>query len=185
MNEIIQPGGVQSANLITRPGFDDVLKLTGFYQVVCRDARGHIKWEDEIRNLVTTVGKNDMLDKYFAGSTYTASPFMGLVDNAGFSAYNAADTMASHAGWAENVDYDEATRPAVTFGAAAAGVKATSAACVFTISASVTIKGCFITTVSTKSGTTGILYSVGNFSGGDRAVVDNDTISASYSATQT
>ena len=42
--------------------------LKGYYTVECYDADGNLKWSDDIHNLVVTVGKNDMLDKYFAGS---------------------------------------------------------------------------------------------------------------------
>lgn len=171
----------QSCGLKTRPGIADLLATKGRYEVTCRDKDGNIKWVDHIDNLITDVGANDMLDKHLEGSSYTAAWYAGLVNNAGFSAYAAGDTMSSHAGWAESDDYDEATRPQLSFAAASSRSKATDTAAEFTIDASVTIKGIFVASNSTKSGTTGVLLSVGNFSGGDRAVVDNDVISVSYS----
>ena len=36
--------------------------LTGYYDVKCLDSAGNVKWEETITNLVTTVGKNDILD---------------------------------------------------------------------------------------------------------------------------
>lgn len=143
-----------------------------------------VKWTDEHRNLVTTVGKNDLLDKYFKGSAYTAAFYVGLVDNASFSAYAAADTMSSHAGWLESVAYSNATRPALTLGTPAAGSVDNSASrASFTINATATLDGAFVTTVSTKSGTTGILYSCGAFSGGDRAVANGDTLQVQVTLT--
>ncbi len=139
------------------------------------DATGDLKWIEEIHNLVTTVGKNDMLDKYFAGSSYTATWFIGLIDNASWTAVAAGDTMASHAGWIESADYAEATRPAVTWSAAAAGSKAASTYAEFTINASITIRGAFLNSISTKSGSTGILYSAAAFSG-TRTLVNNDLL---------
>ncbi len=139
------------------------------------------KWTDEIQNLVTTAGKNDLLDKYLSGSGYTATWFLGLVDNSGFSAYAAGDTAASHAGWTESTAYSNANRPTPSFGSASAGSKATTATA-FNINATATINGCFLISNNTKGGTTGILYSAGSFSGGNRAVANGDTLNVTYTA---
>lgn len=143
-----------------------------------------LKWQDVIHNLVTTAGKNDMLDKYFEGSGYTAAWYVGLIDNAGWSAVNAADTMSSHSGWAEADEYDEATREAVSFGNASSGSKAADAATEFTINATITIRGAFLASDSAKNGTDGVLYSAAAFSG-TRALVDNDIlrVTPTYSLT--
>jgi len=163
----------------------EAVEAHGRYHAVCRDADGNIKWEDDIENLVTTVGKNFALDTTFAGSAYTAAWFMGLVDGGSAPAYNVADTMASHAGWTENVGYSNATRPAPAFSSAAAGTKATSTGVVFTINATGTIAGAFMNTVSTKSGTTGTLYSAGSFTGGNKSVANGDSLTITYSASLT
>jgi hypothetical protein len=56
----------------------------------------------------------------------------------------------------------------------------TSTATVFTSNATSTIAGAFLTTNNTKGGTTGTLFSVGNFTVGDRAIVSVDTLNVTY-----
>jgi hypothetical protein len=159
----------------------------GVYTVECRDAQGNLKWSEEMHNLVVNVGLKDMNDKYFAGSAYTAAWYLGLVTGPGASnTYAAGDTMASHAGWTEDSGYSQATRPAATFGAATTAdpsviTNALSVA-VFSINATTTIAGAFLTSDDTKGGTTGTLFSVANFQApGDRAVVSGDTLNITYS----
>ena len=173
------------AGLDARAATAELMTASGVYSVECFDVDGNLKWSDEFDNLVTTVGKNFMLDTTFSGSAYTAAWFLGLVTGPGTTnTYAAADTMATHAGWAESVAYSNAARVTAAFGTAASSSKATSAA-VFNINATATVAGSFLTTVSTKSGTTGTLYSVGNFSGGDRLVTSGDTLNVTYTATLT
>lgn len=146
-------------------------------------------WQEVNTNLVTTAGLNDILDKYFGGSGYTAAWFCGLVSSASFTAYAAGDTMASHAGWLEaggsNAPTYTGNRPALTFGAASAGVKATSSASSFTFTGAGTIRGAFTNSVTTKDGTTGVLYNAVDFTGGTRTVANTDVVnvSVSFSAT--
>ena len=146
-----------------------------------------VKWIEAFDNLVTTVGKNDMLDKYLAGSSYTAAWYIGLIGSTSYTTGAAVgDTMSSHGGWVEDVEYSQAARVTTAWSAAAAGSKALSSACVYSINGDgTTIKGCFLTTVSTKSGTTGILFSAGLFTGGDKILANGDTLNVSYTATLT
>lgn len=150
---------------------------------------GKLIFEDAFPNLVFNAGKSDALDKYFAGSAYTAAWFMGLVDGGSAPTYNAADTSGSHAGWTESTAYSNANRVTVAWNAASAtgggagsagtGSKASQAA-VFNINGTATIAGCFITTLNTKSGTTGITYSAGSFTAGNRGVINGDTLSVTW-----
>lgn len=140
------------------------------------------KWQDSVHNLVTTVGKNNILDNHLSGSAYTATWFLGLISSAGYTAVALADTMAAHAGWTESVAYSNASRPTAAWSAAAAGSKTLSTGAVFNVNAADTIKGCFLNSVSTKGGTTGTLYSAGLFTGGDQPVVNGNTLTVTYTA---
>ena len=159
----------------------EVVALQGVYSVACRNAAGELLWTDTARNTVMTLGKNDALDKYLAGSAYTAAFYLMLVGATGYTTGpDAGDTMASHGGWVEDQNYSQGTRPAPSFGTASGGSKATTLAATFTMNASTTIKGVALTTISTKGGTTGILFSAGTFSGGDKVLSSGDTLSVNY-----
>lgn len=153
------------------------------YDVECIRPDGTVRWTESVFNTVMTAGKNDLLTNYFKGSAYTAAFFVGLVDNASFSAISAADTAASHAGWLESVAYSNATRPALTLGTASGGSIDNSASkASYTINATATINGAFTITNSTKSGTTGVLYSASSF-GSTRAVLNGDTLNVQVTLT--
>ena len=177
------------ATALLGAGVGEQVSVTGRYDVKCLDADGNLKWEDSIENLVVTVGKNDLLDKYFAGSTYTAAWYMGLVDSASFSAYAAGDTLASHTGWLEYLNYtisgSSTNRATAAWNAASAGSKA-STATTFTISgAGGTVLGAILCTTQARNtssnGGAGILYSAGSFAT-SRAVIAGDSLLVTYTA---
>jgi hypothetical protein len=154
------------------------LSINGYYEVKCYDAEGVLKWEEGIPNLVVTVGKNDMLDKYFAGTTYTAGWYMGLVDGATSPTYAAGDTLASHPGWTENTSYSGTDRITVGWTSASAGSKVSTSTS-FSINATATIAGALLCTSQAKSNTSGILFSAGSFAA-NKPVVSGDTLSVTY-----
>lgn len=156
------------------------ISISGKYDVSCYGADGELKWEDTIHNLVMTVGKTDILTNYFTGSGYTAAFFLGLLNTG--ATYAIGDTMSSHSGWTENINYASATRPAPSWNAASGTARSTTATAYAINGAGGTIAGAFLTTVSTKSGTTGVLYSAGNFTGGDKVVANGDTLNVTYTA---
>ena len=161
------------------------VKAGGVFTVQCFDSEGNLKWSEEKHNLVVNVGLKDMNDKYFTGSAYTAAWYIGLYGAAASNNPAAGDTMASHAGWTEVTAYSQATRPAATFAAATTAdpsvISNSASVAVFSINATTTVGGAFLTSDNTKGGTSGTLFSASDFAApGDRSVVSGDVINCSY-----
>lgn len=164
------------ASIIARPKAVERFKIGSVYTFECFDKHGNLRWREECHNITVNTGLDDILDKYFKGSSYTASFFVGLTD--GTPTVAAGDTMASHAGWVEVTAYDEAVRQTLTPGSVSSqSVDNSASKAVFTISGSTTIGGGFVTTDNTKGGSSGTLVNAVAFTGGDRSLVDDDTLS--------
>lgn len=157
----------------------DILS-THRYLVEAFDRDGNLLWTEEFDNIVVNSGLADIVDKYYRGNAYTAAHYVGLTD--GTPTFAADDTMASHAGWTEVTAYSEGTREAYTPGAVS-GTSVDNSASVaeFTINASTTVGGAFLTTDSTKGGTTGTLIGGGAFST-DRSLGSGDTLRVTITA---
>ena len=158
------------------------VKLGGVFHFKCFDKDGNLKWEDSTHNLVVNVGLKHLNDTFFSGSAYTATWYLGLVNASPSPSYAAADTLASHAGWAETTSYTGNRKP-VTFAAATTAdpsvITNSAVPSQFSMNATVTVAGAFLANVDT--GTSGILFSVSSFqSPGNRNVVNGDTLSVTY-----
>ncbi len=128
-------------------------------------------------NLVTTEGKNHALDVIFGGGSQVDPWYIGLVDNSPSPSFNAADTLASHAGWAEITTELSTIRLAWTDAAASAGSKGTTTTSDFSITGTTTVNGLFVCSVAT--GTAGTLFSAGSFSA-TQDLINGDTFRVSY-----
>lgn len=184
-NDKVKSQDVAASSLQAGGSAAESASAKGVYKIQCHDAQGNLKWEAEAPNLVVNAGLQDMNAKYFTGSSYTAAWYLGLYGSGATNSPSAGDTMSSHAGWTEVTDYSQATRPACSFGTpstANPSVATNSASpATFSINATTTVGGAFLTTSNTKGGTTGTLYSAADFSSpGDRAVVSGDTLSVTY-----
>lgn len=175
-----------ASGLITNPGSSEGLKATGRFVIECFDKDGKLKWVDDSKNLVVNVGLQYMAGTALDGSTARiTSWYLGLYGAASSNDPAAGDTMSSHAGWTEVTDYTEATRPAATFVAATTAnpsvVTNSASKAQFTMNATVTVGGAFLTSNNTKGGTSGTLFSAKDFnSPGDRAVVSGDVVLVTY-----
>lgn len=164
----------------------DSLSINGTYHAICYDAQGNVKWDSAIKNIVTTVGRDATLDSIL-GNSAAGAVVMGLK---GTGTALITDTQSSHGSWLEvglaNAPTYTGNRPAPTFGAAGSGIKSTSSAVSFAITSTGTVAGCFINIggSATKDGTTGVLFSAGDFSS-SKAVTSGDSIAVTYTATLT
>jgi len=192
MNDRIGTGDALAAGMTAGALSGDAVRTSGMFAVECHDADGNTLWSENVPNLLTTLGKNFLLDQGLAGSSYTAADYMGLISSASFSAVSASDTMASHSGWLEadssNAPAYGTTRPTCAWSSASAGAKALSAALSFVFTNSGTVQGLFLVVGSgasaTVANTGGTLFNAGTLATA-QPVVSGNTITASYTATLT
>jgi hypothetical protein len=181
-----------SAGLITNRAGAESVGAGGVFTVTCVGADGVEKWSDTFHNLVVNQGLQDMNSKYFQGSGYTAAWYLGLVQGPGSgTTYAAGNTLASHGatgsgGWTELVPGTAYTgnRKAVTFGTATTADPSVidnsgSPSSFAMLVNSTVVAGAFLCSVS--SGTSGVLFSAGDFTGGDKTVDAGDTLNVTYS----
>ena len=181
----------QSASIIRTTKTNEDAYCDGFYKIDCFDTNNNLKWSDSIKNVVTTVGKNFVLDTVLAGSGYTVTgPYIGLISNVSYTTGPVVgDTMASHGGWTEagntNAPQYTGTRKTAVFNAASSNAKSLSSALSFAITNTGGVKGAFLvlgTANNIVDNTSGTLYSAGLFTNGDKAVANGDTLNISYTA---
>lgn len=132
-------------------------------------------------NDITNVGKNYIFNTMFNNGTQIAnnSWFIGLISLASYSALNATDTMSSHSGWTEFTSYSQSTRVAWGSGTSTAQSTSNASPCQFDITGSGTVKGVFVNSNSTISGTSGTLWATALF-GADVPVTNGDQLKITY-----
>ena len=184
-NEKISSSDVVSSGLICGQKSAEEMMALGKFTMTCYDKDGKLKWSAEEHNLVVNVGLQYMCGTGLTSVTQVTTWYIGLYGAGASNNPAAGDTMASHAGWTEVVPYSQATRPACTFATATTAnpsVATNSASpAAFSINATSTVGGAFLVSNSTKSGSTGTLFSAADFSApGDRSVVNGDTLNVTY-----
>ena len=176
-----------TAGMITNRVGGERVGAGGVFTVTCVGADGQEKWSDTFNNLVVNQGLQDMNSKYFVGSGYTAAWYLGLVQGPGSgTTFAAGDTLATHAGWTELVPGTAYTgnRKTATFGTATTADPSVIANTASPASFAMLVNGTVVAgaiLASVNSGTSGILFSAGDFTGGDKTVDNGDTLNVTYS----
>jgi hypothetical protein len=109
------------------------------------------------KNGTTTLGHNYLLNTSFRNTTQSASWFTFLIAQGGYSQLLAADTSASHSGWAEETQYS-GNRPAWSPPAASSGTLITSAVS-YVATADIEVRGAGLANSNAKGSTTDLIYS--------------------------
>ena len=145
-----------------RLGKPERMQIRGHYKVTCRNADGSVKWVDEFSNIIVNTGLDHVLDVTLDAGSQITTWYVGLK---GSGTPVAGDTSASHAGWSEVTAYSQATRQTWTGGSVTnQSINNSGAPASFTINSdSTVIHGAFLISNSTKGGSTGTLFSAGNF----------------------
>ena len=151
----------------------------------------------EFPNGIANEGKNKLLDVMFHAATAITTWWLGLIDNAGYSALAATDTYANidqaGNGWDEFTDYTDpanagsaSTRPEWTEGAASGQAITNGSPVVFDVTGSGTVKGLFlvggIAGAQNKGDHTagGSLWATALFGTGDVPVNAEDQLKVTY-----
>lgn len=136
------------------------------------------------KNLVVNQGINHMLNVTLNAITQVTTWYIGIFE--GNYTPVATDTAAGFpAAATESTAYAEAAR--VTYNEAtstAQSVTNSASVAVFTINATKTIYGAFLSSVSTKSATTGTLFAASRFATA-RSVISGDTLNVTYTFNMT
>jgi hypothetical protein len=182
-------GGVQlSLDLISQKKVNQSAEAVGrFTYEIIRD--GEVIETFHSRNLITNEGLTYKTGVALLGTTAITTWYLVPVDDAPTIA--AGDTYASHAGWAEVENYEEATRQEWEGAAGAAGVATNSADRVeITISSGgadiggmALVGGGSDPTVKGDTAGGGTLFSVDAFDVGDRNLQANDIFRITYQYT--
>jgi hypothetical protein len=156
-------------------------RWTGVQAWKGRPNQSELLWSVDFPNGITDEGIHHALDRFtdITGPEPTLAPWhAGLIDNASFTGVDTSDTMASHTGWIENQDFSESVRQQLNFSAAATRTISDSVS--FSINATVTIRGLFVTSDNTKGGTSGTLFSTALFAT-PPSLVSGNSLTANYS----
>jgi hypothetical protein len=145
----------------------------------------HLKWGEETDNMVVNVGLQHILDILFVSATAQIDPwYVGLItDNSAAFDVLPADTMASHSTWSEDTTYSDGTRPAYIDVRTLQSVDNSGTTADFSINGTTIIAGAFMASSSTKGETASTLLCGGVFTGGERSVINGDTLQVTYTFT--
>ena len=156
-----------------------MIALGGTFNVQCVGSDGRQKWQTLAHNMVVDVGIQHILDIIFTGAGGQVSTwYVGVGDEN--PAVASTDTMGSHGGWTEFSEYSEGARQAWVETRSGNGLSNSGSKAAFSINASSTAGGAFLTSNSTVSGTEGTLMCFASFTAGNQSVESGDTLNVQY-----
>ena len=179
MRECLETAVAVQGAISMSGGAADIERAAGVYHLECLAPDGSLRWAEDVCNVVTTQGKNFVLDNALAGSGYTAAWLLSLFT---------AGTPVATATYASPVVTEVtssvlASRPAMTWVAASGGGKSSNAV-TCSIVGSATITGVMVVKGSATIGDTAtasaVLLSEGTLAT-SRAVLSGDTLNVTYS----
>ena len=161
---------------------------------------GRLIGQYEFPNGITNEGKDQILNTQFDAATQITTWYLGLIDNASFTALADGDTYdeidQAGNGWDEFSDYTDpgngdsaTTRPVWNPDAAASQTITNGTVVVFDITATGTIKGLFLAGGGTAPENKGdhaagsTLWATALFDSGDVDVQNGDQLKATYTVT--
>lgn len=141
---------------------------------------GRVIGSFQVDNLITENGLDKMLDVMFHGTAAISPWYMGLINNAGFTAIAATDTHDTHPGWVEFTNYAEATREVWPEDAASGQAITNTTLMEYNINATGQIKGAYLSNLSAKgSVAAGTLWNATAFSS-VLNVINGDVLRLTY-----
>lgn len=183
-------GDSTEVSLLQTPVQKETIRAGGVFHVQCFDQHGNLKWEERNHNLVVNEGLQSMVAVYLDAATQITTWYVGLVEGPGASTtYSGTQTLASHGttgggGWTELIPGTAYTgnRKTASFGSATladpSAIDNSASPAEFTMQGTYTVAGAFLCNAAT--GTSGVLFSASDFTGGDRSVVLNDIVRVTY-----
>jgi len=185
MKDISRMGMRQEASIVSNKNLDASLALFNYYHVECLDSDGNLRWEETIKNLVTTEGLDYIMNAGFKSGSQIGTWYVGLKKTGAAAADDTAANLGAQA-WLEYTEYDEATREALTLGSVVVGsVDNVGNVASFTIgSPAPDVYGVFVVDDNTKDGQSPatVLYGVGDFVS-PKVVDANDTLNVTVTLT--
>lgn len=171
--------------------------IGGMFELACYDSHSNLKWRDTMKNGVTQVGLEDLLDVYFRQGTPLAGFAVGLISGPGPN-LAATDTHSSHDGWSEftkyRIDGDNQIRPVWVSGPPAATTVANTIVLNYAIASAGRVAGAFMAggvvgatspspaDADLKGSTdpTPLLWATALLTKGEQTVVGNDQLKLTY-----
>ena len=197
--EVVRAGSVQPVAAV--PGLDaevmsHIAPLGGKF-IIEHWRNGKRYNEYHIKNGIVNEGKDKLLNVMFDGSTQITTWYLGLIDNANFTALAATDNYdnidQAGNGWDEFKNYTDAnngdsttTRPQWQADPASAQSISNSTTSIYDITGSGTVKGIFAVGGGTAPQTKGdhqsgsTLWATALFTSGDVTVQNGDQLKVTY-----